>query len=176
VAYLKSKSLELSKLYAHAGPHNRGVEYMIYGQFADRSTIASYINCRLNVAHELVNCAWGVVRVTAEMIQNYASMQRAGMKINDEWPCISTTKPIAPGEELIVAAYGSSFWDRVDKETQWSKDNPNVNLYRRTFVDPHLDKLLKQRHLMVENRERACAKRPREEPIQRPQRKKRRLG
>jgi len=171
-ADLKSHSFELSKLYAHAGPQKGGVKYMIYGQFAKHSTIASYINCGLNVAHKLVNCAWGRVRVTAEMIENYTSMQRAGMKINDEWPCIRTTRTIALGEELIVAGYGSSFWGRVDKEAQWS--NEELKLYRHPFIDTRLDAWLKKRHVMVENYERACSKRPREEPSQPSERKKRR--
>jgi len=75
--------------------------------------------------------------------------------------------------ELIVAGYGSSFWGRVDKEAEWS--NEKLKLYRRPFVDPHLDDWLRKRQLMIENHERACTKRPREERIsQPPERKKRR--
>ncbi len=98
-----------------------------------------------------------------DLLERYESMQRAGMKVGDSWPCIRTTRSIAINEELIVRGYGSGFWLRFDREAHWDRCSQPLQLYRLSFLQPRLVAWLQERQRMAAGGERRRRKRVLEE-------------
>lgn len=156
---LHEHGIVLSNLYAHGGPRERGIKFYIFGQFAPVSTVASYINAAMHVeAEEASNCAWGSVRITAEHLERYPTMQRVGMQVGEYWPCIRTMREIQANEELLVSSYGSGFWQRYERESDWERWEDS-ELYRLSFFQPRLAEILQARRRQTEEKVRVVASR-----------------
>lgn len=149
VAFLKqAHGVELSQLYARRGPKRDAIKYMLFGQFAPKSSAAHLVNACTAVPKAAVTCSWGYVVVNEAMLEKYDCMKRLNVQRGDRWPCIRTARPIAVNEELIVAGYGAGFWCRFDRERDWERLE-DTELYRLPFLQPRLRQFLQDRQQMV---------------------------
>jgi hypothetical protein len=111
---------ELSHEFAKGGPKHVGMETMILAQFAPPNNpyaCAGRINAHKPGCGQkdvVPNCAWGQLRVTDEVMARHPEQE--GLKRGERFPCVRTTKALAPGDEFVLKTYGAGFWPRMARE------------------------------------------------------------
>lgn len=109
----------LSSEYAKA----LDADNVLFGQFATAHELhcAHYINSGLGLRDSAVNCQWGTVNVDSSFRRQYSELWREVSTLNVvKYPCLRVSRPVQPGEELIVKTYGSQYWRRVRSERETS--------------------------------------------------------
>ncbi len=104
------------------GVKERGQRTVLLGQLAARDPLhcAHLVNCIHGLPRTTAyraNCAWGWAKVDAAFGARYpALVQQTGVKLGERYPGVRVKRPIAPGEELLLESYGSSYWAQYRRE------------------------------------------------------------
>ena len=106
--------IKISREFAAEGPKADGASTVILGQFVESRPLlcAQFINCKFKTKLQS-NAKWGKMIVDKEFLKLYPELTA---KIGDAYPCLRTTRAIAPGEEIILDSYGAQYWQNKERE------------------------------------------------------------